>query len=236
MPKNQQAAPIESQTQIVEVAAATTEIAEYNPLVQAMQDLEVRYKDVVFDCSTPKGFEEAKTARAEIREVRYTLKKTEGVVLITYRDTVKAAQARVNEVKRFGDDLKTRVLVLEEPIDEKIKAKEKADKEEKERKEEIERVRIETIQNKLTHFRGVASAFAARSSEDISAILEHMKASAIDPDEYAEFEGEATIARATAIDSLQALHRLAITREAADAKAKKDAEELEELRQRQKRL
>ncbi|TPG76429.1 hypothetical protein EAH78_18425 [Pseudomonas arsenicoxydans] len=211
-------------------------MAEYKPLAKAMQDLQIRFKDVVFDCATPRGLGDAKSARAEIREVRYAIQNAEKSVLVPYQEAVKAAQARVTEVKQFGEDLKTKVLALEEPIDEKIKAKEKADKEEKARKEELERVRIENIQTKLSRFRGVASAYAARSSEDIATILESVKASVIDPDEYGEFEGEATIARDTAIGSLETLHTLAVTREAADAKAKKDAADLEELRQRQQRL
>ena len=236
MPKNQQAATVIEETQAIEVVSTATDIAEYKPLEQAMQGLQVRYKDVVFDCSTSKGFEEAKAARVEIREVRYAIQNAEKSVLAPYQDAVKAAQAQVTKVKEFGADLKAKVLELEEPIDEKIKAKEKADKEEKARKEELENLRIAGIQTRLTNFRSVASAYAARSSEDIVAMLERVKASVIDPNEYAEFEGEATIARDTAIDSLQALHGLAVTREAADAKAKKDAADLEEMRQRQKRL
>jgi len=236
MPKNQQAATVIEEAQAVEVVSTATDIAEYKPLEQAMQGLQVRYKDVVFDCSTSKGFEEAKAARVEIREVRYAIQNAEKSVLAPYQDAVKAAQAQVTKVKEFGADLKAKVLEREEPNDEKIKTKEKADKEEKARKEELENLRIAGIQNRLTNFRSVASAYAARSSEDIATMLERVKASVIDPDEYAEFEGEATIARDTAIDSLQALHGLAVTREAADAKAKKDAADLEELRQRQKRL
>lgn len=236
MPKNQLAATVTEEIQANEIANVATEIAEYKPLAKAMQDLQIRFKDVVFDCSTSKGFEEAKAARVEIREVRYAIQNAEKSVLIPYQDAVKSAQARVAEVKQFGADLKEKVLELETPIDEKIKAKEKADKEEKERKEELERTRVAGIQTRITHFRNVASAYAARSSEDITGILERLKASVIDPEEYSEFEGEATIARDTAIDSLETLHGLAVTREAAEAKAKKDADDLEELRQRQKRL
>lgn len=217
-------------------AEQITDIAEYNPLAVALAAVRDKYAAVVFDYTTPKGLEEAKAARVEIREVRYSIKHAEESVLAPYQDAVKAAQKRVNEVKAFGLKLKEDVLLIETPIDDAIKAEEKRIKDEKAAKAEAERLRVEGIQSKVNHFRSVSSTYAARSAEDIAAILERVKASVILPDEYAEFEAEATIARDGAIEQLETLHTAAVAREAAAAQLAAQQKELDELREKQLRL
>jgi len=194
---------------------------------------------VVFDVSTAEGLTDAKNARRTIREVRYALQTTTKDVLVPYQDAVKQAQARVNQVKEFGATLGERVLAVEDPVDQVIKNEEKRQKDEKERIAQVERERVEKIQNRITHFRTVAAAYAARSAADIAEVLERVKLSVILPEEYAEFEGEATIARDNAIEQLDTLHRSAAAREESEAKLReqqaafeKQQQELEELRRK----
>lgn len=210
------------------------EIAEYSPMTKALALVREKYGATVFDYKTTAGLDEAKAARVEIREVRYSIQNAEKSVLVPYQDAVKAAQARVTQVKEFGQKLKDDVLLIETPIDNAIKAEEKRRDDEKAAKAEVERLRVEGIQGKINHFRSVPSAYAARTAEDIAEVLARVKTSVVLPDDYAEFEAEATIARDNAIEQLETLHSAAVAREAAAAQLAAQQKELDELREKQR--
>jgi len=219
----------------VSPAVAVTDIAEYRPHEEQIVRLETTYAKLVVDCSTSEGLANAKEVRVDIRDVRYALANTTKTALVPYQQKVKEAQARVNQVKEFGETLRARVLVLEEPIDEAIKAEEKRVADAKAERERIERERVEGIQAKISHFRNVVPAYAARAAADIAPMLERVKASVILFDEYGEFEAEATIARDNAIEQLETLHKAALEREVAAQKLADQQKELEELRAKQKK-
>lgn len=215
-------------------AEAVTDIAEYRPHEEQIVRLETTYAKLVVDCSTSEGLANAKEVRVDIRDVRYALANTTKTALVPYQQKVKEAQARVNQVKEFGEALKARVLVLEEPIDEAIKAEEKRVADAKAEKERVEAERVEAIRAKITRFSSVAAAYASRSAADVAGILQSVKESVILPEEYGEFEAEGTIARDNAIEQLEALHKAAIDREEAAAKLLAQQKELDELREKQR--
>ena len=215
-------------------AVAVTDIAEYRPHEEQIVRLETTYAKLVVDCSTSEGLANAKEVRVDIRDVRYALANTTKTALVPYQQKVKEAQARVNQVKEFGEALKARVLVLEEPIDEAIKAEEKRVADAKAEKERVEAGRVEAIRAKITRFSSVAAAYASRSAADVAGILQGVKESVILPEEYGEFEAEGTIARDNAIEQLEALHKAAIDREEAAAKLLAQQKELDELREKQR--
>ena len=218
----------------VSPAVAVTDIAEYRPHEEQIVRLETTYAKLVVDCSTSEGLANAKEVRVDIRDVRYALANTTKTALVPYQQKVKEAQARVNQVKEFGEALKARVLVLEEPIDEAIKAEEKRVADAKAEKERVEAERVEAIRAKITRFSSVAAAYASRSAADVAGILQGVKESVILPEEYGEFEAEGTIARDKAIEQLEALHKAAIDREEAAAKLLAQQKELDELREKQR--
>lgn len=215
-------------------AEAVTDIAEYRPHEEQIVRLETTYAKLVVDCSTSEGLANAKEVRVDIRDVRYALANTTKTALVPYQQKVKEAQARVNQVKEFGEALKARVLVLEEPIDEAIKAEEKRVADAKAEKERVEAERVEAIRAKITRFSSVAAAYASRSAADVAGILKGVKESVILPEEYGEFEAEGTIARDNAIEQLEALLKAAIDREEAAAKLLAQQKELDELREKQR--
>ncbi|VVQ20123.1 hypothetical protein [Pseudomonas fluorescens] len=215
-------------------AVAVTDIAEYRPHEEQIVRLETSYAKLVVDCSTSEGLANAKEVRVDIRDVRYALANTTKTALVPYQQKVKEAQARVNQVKEFGEALKDRVLAIEAPIDEAIKAEEKRAAEAKAERERIEAERVEAIRAKITRFSSVAAAYASRSAADVASVLLSVKESVILPEEYAEFEAEGTIARDNAIEQLETLHRAAVDREEAAAKLAAQQEELEELREKQR--
>ncbi|CRM87357.1 hypothetical protein [Pseudomonas sp. 22 E 5] len=218
----------------VSPTGSVTDIAEYRPHEEQIVRLETTYAKLVVDCSTSEGLANAKEVRVDIRDVRYALANTTKTALVPYQQKVKEAQARVNEVKEFGETLKARVLVLEEPIDEAIKAEEKRVADAKAERERLEQERIEAIRAKINRFSSVAAAYASRSAADVATVLESVKESVILPEEYCEFEAEGTIARDNAIEQLEALHRAAVDREEAAAKLLAQQKELEELREKQR--
>ena len=215
-------------------AVSVTDIAEYRPHEEQIVRLETTYAKLVVDCSTSEGLANAKEVRVDIRDVRYALANTTKTALVPYQQKVKDAQARVNQVKEFGEALKARVLVLEEPIDEAIKAEEKRVADAKAEKERLEQERIEAIRAKINRFSSVAAAYASRSAADVASVLQSVKDSVILPEEYGEFEAEATISRDNAIEQLEALHKAAIDREEAAAKLLAQQKELDELREKQR--
>lgn len=215
-------------------SVAVTDIAEYRPHEEQIVRLETTYAKLVVDCSTSEGLANAKEVRVDIRDVRYALANTTKTALIPYQQKVKDAQARVNQVKEFGEALKDRVLAIEAPVDEAIKAEEKRVADAKAERERIEAERVETIRAKITRFSSVAAAYANRSAADVANILQGVKESVILPEEYAEFEAEGTIARDNAIEQLEALHKSAVEREEAAAKLLAQQKELDELREKQR--
>lgn len=215
-------------------AVAVTDIAEYRPHEEQIVRLETTYAKLVVDCSTSEGLASAKEVRVDIRDVRYALDKTTKTALVPYQQKVKEAQARVNQVKEFGETLKTRVLAIEEPVDEAIKVEEKRIADAKAERERVEAERVEAIRAKITRFSSVAAAYASRSATDVSSVLQNVKDSVILPEEYGEFEAEGTIARDNAIEQLEALHKAAIDREEAAAKLLAQQKELDELREKQR--
>jgi DNA repair exonuclease SbcCD ATPase subunit len=213
---------------------AVTDIAEYRPHEEQIVRLETSYAKLVVDCSTSEGLANAKEVRVDIRDVRYALANTTKTALVPYQQKVKEAQARVNQVKEFGESLKDRVLAIEAPIDEAIKAEEKRVADAKAERERLEAERVEAIRAKITRFSSVAAAYASRSAADVANVLLNVKESVILPVEYAEFEAEGTIARDNAIEQLETLHRAAVEREEAAAKLAAQQKELEELREKQR--
>lgn len=223
----------DSKKSVVPVVAVT-DIAEYQPHEEQIVRLETTYAKLVVDCSTSEGLANAKEVRVDIRDVRYALDKTTKTALVPYQQKVKDAQARVNQVKEFGETLRTRVLVLEEPIDEAIKAEEKRVADAKAERERLEQERIEAIRAKINRFSSVAAAYASRSAADVASVLQSVKESVILPEEYGEFEAEGTIARDNAIEQLETLHKSAVEREEAAAKLLAQQRELDELREKQR--
>jgi DNA repair exonuclease SbcCD ATPase subunit len=245
MPKNNAQALVQSSLEMSETgaapdsntpapAAAVTDIAEYRPHEEQIVRLETTYANLVVDCSTSEGLANAKEVRVDIRDVRYALANTTKTALIPYQQAVKDAQARVNQVKEFGEALKDRVLAIEAPVDEAIKAEEKRVADAKAERERIEAERIEAIRAKITRFSSVAAAYANRSAGDVANILQSVKDSVILPEEYSEFEAEGTIARDNAIEQLETLYKAAVDREEAAAKLAAQQKELDELREKQR--
>lgn len=232
-PEPQQEVAENAQANEAQIAKVeTSSIAEFNPFLAELERLKKEYGAVVYDVTKPADFENAKKARKDIRDVRYAAQKAAAEIIKPYQQKVKDAQEKVRDAKAVGEDLIDKVLLLETPIDDQIKVEEKRVSDEKERVAAIERERVEAIQAKISRFRNVSVEFGSSNAADLAIALERVNAAAITEEAYGEFEGEATIARDSAITQLTTLHTLAVSREAEAARVERERKELEELREK----
>lgn len=221
-------------TEVVE--KVVNEIAEFDPFRAELERLETQYANVVYDVSKSEDFTAAKEARRDIRDVRYAAQNAAKEIIKPYQQMVKDAQKQVSDAKAIGEELIDKVLLLETPIDDQIKAEEKRIKDEKDRLAAIEAERINAIQTKISRFRNVSVEFGNASAAALAEAIERVTAAEINEEAYGEFEGEATIARDSALVQLQTLHTLAVAREAEAERVDRERRELEELRENNRKL
>jgi hypothetical protein len=203
----------------------TTAITEYSKTEAALSDLAQRYKDVVFDVSTPAGMSVARKGRGELRGLRVSLEKTRVEIKGPALERCRLIDA---EAKRITAEL----LALETPIDTVIKNEEQRKEREKAEKDRIEAERIAGIQAAIDRYAQDALAMAGRSSSEIEKAIAGMHAIAIG-DSAAEFKEQALAAKSAAITKLNELHAAALEQEAEQARIKAEREELSRLRAEQ---
>jgi colicin import membrane protein len=200
----------------------TTSIAEYSATDSALAELRQKYETVVFDVTSGKGMEQAKKARAELRDYRVTLEKT--------RVEIKApALERCRQIDSEAKRITAELEALEEPIDAQIKAEENRKAREKEERERQERARQEALQKWFADVRGLPLRAVGVTADAIRAVIAEAEATDTSgvPDDHqaaAKFEIRNAVAGLkAALDS-----RLAADEEAERIKAERA--ELERLR------
>lgn len=198
-----------------EEAMTATTIAEYSPTAAALADLRTQYADVVYDVRSGKGMEQAKKARATLRDLRVSLEKT--------RVEIKApALERCRQIDSEAKRITAELVALESPIDEQIKGEEQRKEREKAAAEEAERQRVAENARRFEEIRSRPMMAANATVEQIDALI--AEAEAVDPATFADdMRDAARYERQLAINGLKAARD---RREQAD----KDAAELEQLR------
>lgn len=203
-------------------------IAEYRQTDAALAELRTRYTDVVYDVTTGKGMEQAKKARAELREYRVTLEKT--------RVEIKApALQRCREIDTEAKRITAELEALEDPIDQQIKAEEERKAREKAERERQERARQEALQAWFADVRGLPLRAVGATADTIRALIveaETTDTSHVPDDNQAAAKFEVRNAVAGLKAALDA--RLSADEEAERIKAERA--ELEQLRAQQAAL
>lgn len=129
----------------------TTAIAEYSKTDAALADLRTKYEAVVFDVTNSKGMDQAKKARAEIREHRVSLEKE--------RVRIKApALERCRQIDSEAKRITAELESLERPIDGQIKQEEEKKEREKAAKEQAERDRVTALNARFDAIRAMPGA------------------------------------------------------------------------------
>lgn len=197
-------------------------IVEYRQTDAALAELRQKYATVVFDVTTGKGMEQAKKARAELREYRVALEKT--------RVEIKApALQRCREIDTEAKRITAELEALEDPIDEQIKAEEDRKAREKAERERQERARQEALQKWFADVRGLPLRAVNATADQIRELIAEAEAtdtSHVPDDNQAAAKFEVRNAVAGLKAALDA--RLSADEEAARIKAER--EELERLR------
>jgi len=200
-------------------------VAEINATETGIAELKKKYESVVFDVSTTAGMTEAKQARAEIREPRYNIENLR-----------KAAKSPILALGRSLDararELTERILELETPVDDVIKAEEQRKAEEKRKAAEAEKERIDEIKARIADmFDGVNQVTSDHkmSSESVDLAISGFQQLQID-DSFAEFKDDAQRTYDTCLELLEKHSEAMAEREAEEKRqAERDAE-LEQLR------
>jgi colicin import membrane protein len=203
----------------------TTAIQEYSKTDAALADLASRFKGVVYDVTTVKGLQEARTARAEIRGYRVDLEKVRVEIKAPALERCRLIDA---EAKRITSAL----VELEDPIDSLIKNEEKRKEREAMEKVMAEQRRVDEIRARIEKIRQMPALCVGQSAEAIQHTLEAVQARDIGSD-YAEFRVEAEDAKRSALAQLSVM-LAGVQAQAAEAeRIKAEREELARLRAEQ---
>lgn len=189
-----------------------------------------RYDRVAFDLTTPKGLEEAKAARHDLRENgRYAVQRAG-----------EKFKKDANAAKKKADALVIELAAIVEPVEDRldkiIKARElelEAEKEAKRQADEARKQRhrdaIATIRSYLTHAQqpGMTSERIARG---MSALASMPK---IGPETFEEFADEAAAAYAETFNAMHALHERVLGQEMEAAELARQREEQDRIAREQ---
>lgn len=199
-------------------AVALSRFGDWRPAAAALVE---KYKGVVFDTTTTKGYEEATKARAEVRAPRYAA-----------QNVSKASKSELAQVsKAIGAEEQAIIAALadtEEAIDAQIRAADERKAREKAEREQRERDRKRAHEERLAALRGyVAQAQGLPAARIANGILA-VEAIIIDPAHWEEYFAQANEAKDETLASLRALHARA---QAAEAEAaERDRQRIEQAR------
>lgn len=206
-------------TAIVEVQTA---VAEFDKVAAGLADLQKQYGGVVYDVRTSKGMDDAKAARAAIREPRYEIERVR-----------KAAKAPILKLGKELDDrakqITADIFKIEEPIDEQIKNEEARKEAEKQTKIAAEQKRVADLQERVAELHGNRMLSPTSGAALIAEHIADLVGIAVD-ESFEEFREQAEIAKAGGLQWLNDLHVAAAAHEAEQARIKAEREELARLR------
>lgn len=193
-------------------------ITEYNPVAAGLAELKRKYANVAVDVSTFKALEEAKRVRAEIREPRYETEKI--------RKALKApALAHAKLIDTEAARITAELLAIEGPWDEAIKAEEFRKEEERKAREAAERKRVTDIHANIAAITSyVVLAGECRTAAKVQALIDKVRAVEISKEVFQEFEPEAAVAKAEALQRMGAIHQAKADEEAERARVAAEQE------------
>lgn len=206
-----------------EIEQVTLAVAAINKVEMGLNALRVSYDGVVFEVTTTKGLDDAKAARAEIREPRYEVERIR-----------KAAKAPILALGKRLDTEAARITAelekLEEPIHLQIKTEEDRREAEREAKVAAEAARTTEIQRRIEGIRGWPVHASTQGSLLVGQMLVQADAYVIDPAVFEEFTQQASDALMTSRAALSGLLAQRKEHEAEQAKIIAEREELAKLR------
>lgn len=202
-------------------AESLSAIVEYNATESALAELREKYKGLIFDVSTTKGMDQAKEARKELRTLRTSLE-------LMRKDLKAPVLLRGEKIDAEAKRITAALSALEDPIDEQIKAQERAQEAAKAERERLRRERAILIAGRIDDIRRLPIDAISKSSAEIAEIIRGAKLQSFETG-FDEFAADAWQARDRAVAELETLHaaKLAQEQEAERLKAERERQEAE---------
>lgn len=205
-------------TALADPKPATSAVAEYSATEAGLAALRARLAGVAYDLSTGKGMDIAKADRAELRTLRTSLEAKR-----------KDLKAPIIERGKLLDEEAKRITAaieaLETPIDAQIKAAERLKEEERKAREAAERKRVTDIHANIAQITSyVVLAGECRTAAKVQALIEKVNAVEISKEVFQEFEPEAAVAKAEALQRMGAIHQAKADEEAERARVAAEQE------------
>lgn len=210
-----------------EVDQVSKALAEFDAVSTGLAVLRQQFGGVVFDVTTTRGMDEARQARAAVRDPRY---RVEQIRKDAKAPIIKLGKDLDATAKRITDEL----LAIEKPIDDQIKFEEDRKEREKQARIDAELARVKAIQDRIDALRTLPTKAANKSSEQIKALVEQASAIVID-ETFAEFIETAKQAHDASVAALRGLHGMAVEQEQERIRIAAERAELEQLRAAQQK-
>lgn len=175
-----------------------TVLAQFQEAEAGLQAMADRYRDVVYDVTTPKGMKEAIAARADLRD--------NGRRLLTR--TEKKVKDDVNELKEVMGAEVQRLIALVKPvedaIDAQIKVEETRKADEKAERDRKEAERVAAHRANIDQLRAYAAQAEGQPLESIHAAIVALEVMTFG-EEWEEFAHQAQIERDNTVAALRSL-------------------------------
>lgn len=214
-----------------QVTTALAEVSRTNATItrhlERARALAAQSKDVAYDVETPKGLEEAKRARAALRdEGRYPIQKLQATGSKMLGTMQRQFNARCAEVV-------AEIEGYEKPIDDQITAVERRKEAEKAAREQAEREAAAVVQGRIDAIRAYAVIPAGVKAAGIRVAIDNLTAVEVSIEAYGDRAGEAAQAKAQTLARMEELHAAAIAHEAEQERIAAEREELARMRAEQ---
>ena len=188
--------PAEIQKSSFSLNVSMSEVAE-----EKIKELSEKYKDLPAEVNS-ENIENFTVARAEIRSVRISAGK--------YKDALKKeikgdAKTLIDKVENVWEDMKGKLLAIENPISEKIKASEERIKLERERKKREKEEREAKIADEIQRIKDIPLDLVKAKPAEIKAKIEELKALELSVDVFADRIDEAEFAKELTTETLSDL-------------------------------
>lgn len=202
-----------------------TVLAQFREAEAAVTALAEKYRAVAYPVETPKGMNDAKAARLELREKgRYAIQRSETRIKTEVNDLKRIMSAEV-------DRLVAIVQPVEDHIDGQIKARESVLAAEKAERERLaaeaatnEAARVEAHRAHIARIKGYVAQAHGASAAKLQSAIDFLRGVPIDA-AYEEFQGEAERARDDTLLTLDIMLDQAQEREAHERQVREQAAE-----------
>ncbi len=211
----------------VEVLPASqgAQIQIYSTAKAVLDEMALKLKDYVFDVETTSGMDEARKTRKVLVSARTGLDEE--------RKKLNADDnERIRHRNEVAKEYTAKLVAMEEPIDALIKAKERQLAEAKAERKRIEDERIAGIQKRISDIQGAPARAAFKTPEGVRQIMAEIESLEMGAD-FAEWLSLAQGARS---ESLLQLTNMLAKAEAAEAEAKRLADQKIEQDRKQAEL